>query len=320
MRVLVTGATGFVGRTLVQDLARRGYHVVAGVRATRTAPHTSAHGIVAGAAGTVAMPELSAPFDAGSIVNGVDGVVHLAGLAHSSAEIPEAIYQATNCAAARTLAQAAREAGVRRFIYVSSVRAQSGPSAKAILTEDDVPAPSDAYGHSKLAGERAVADVLRGSQCEAVILRPVLMYGPNPKGNMATLERLARSPAPLPLGSLPARRSLLGLANFNDAVAFALNAPQAAGGTFLLADAGPPLTVGEMVAALRAGLGRRPGIVPLPLPGVSTLLARAGKADTAARLFEDLVVSTAKMAAAGWRAPLTSAQGLAAVILRSRGD
>lgn len=320
MRVLVTGATGFVGRALVQDLARRDHHVIAGVRATRTPPHAAADKIVAGAAGTVAIPELSAPFDAGSLVEGVDAVVHLAGLAHSSAEIPEAIYQAINCAASRTLARAAREAGARRFIYVSSVRAQSGPSAKAVLTEDDVPAPSDAYGRSKLAGERAVASVLGGSQCEAVVLRPVLMYGPNPKGNMATLERLARSPAPLPLGSLPARRSLLGLANFNDAVAFALNAPQAVGGTFLLADAGPPLTVGEMVAALRAGLGRTPGIVPLPLPGVRALLARAGKADTAARLFEDLVVSAGKLAAAGWRAPLTSTQGLAAAILGARGD
>lgn len=320
MRVLVTGATGFAGRALVQDLARRGYHVVAGVRMARRAPHAAPDKIVAGAAGTVTMPELSAPFDAGSVVEGVDGVVHLAGLAHSSAEIPEATYQAINCAAARMLAQAAREAGVRRFIYVSSVRAQSGPSAKAVLTEDDVPAPSDAYGRSKLAGEKAVAGVLRGSECEAVILRPVLMYGPNPKGNMATLERLARSPAPLPLGGLPAHRSLLGLANFSDAVAFALDAPQAAGGTFLLADAGPPLTVGEIVAALRAGLGRRPGIVPLPLPGVRALMARAGKPDTAARLFEDLVVSTGKLAAAGWRAPLTSTQGLAAAILSSRGD
>ncbi|MCB1484016.1 MAG: NAD-dependent epimerase/dehydratase family protein, partial [Hyphomicrobiaceae bacterium] len=249
-----------------------------------------------------------------SLVKDVDAVVHVAGLAHSSPEIPERVYQAINCQAARALAQASRESGVRRFIYVSSVRAQTGSSADTVLTEADEPAPTDAYGRSKLAGEQTVLEALAGSQMDAVILRPVLMYGPNAKGNMATLMRLARSRLPLPLGGLPARRSLLGLTNFSDAVAFALNAPTVSGRTFLLADAGAPLTVGEMVAALRAGLGRRSGIVQFPLPGLEKLLVAAGKADMAGRVFGDLVVSTDALVSAGWQAPMTSAQGLAAVM------
>ncbi|MGE0055817.1 MAG: NAD-dependent epimerase/dehydratase family protein, partial [Hyphomicrobium sp.] len=175
------------------------------------------------------------------------------------------------------------------------------------------------YGRSKLAGEQAVVEALAGSQTDSVVLRPVLMYGPNAKGNMASLMRLARSRLPLPLGGLPARRSLLGLTNLGGAVAFALNAPTVSGRTFLLADAGTPLTVGEILAALRAGLGRRSGIANVPLPGMEKLLVAAGKADMAGRVFGGLVVSTDALVAAGWQAPMTSAQGLAAVMAKT-GD
>ncbi|MEZ5899322.1 MAG: NAD-dependent epimerase/dehydratase family protein [Hyphomicrobiaceae bacterium] len=311
MRVLVTGASGFAGRVLVAELARNGFVVVAGVR--------DGTGVIPGASSLVAMPDLSNTFDARCLVKDVDAVVHAAGLAHSSPEIPERVYQAINCQAARALAQASRESGVRRFIYVSSVRAQTGPSSDTVLTEADEPAPTDAYGRSKLAGEQAVVEALAGSQTDPVVLRPVLMYGPNAKGNMASLMRLARSRLPLPLGGIPARRSLLGLTNFSGAVAFALNAPTVSGRTFLLADAGTALTVGEILAALRAGLGRRSGIVNVPLPGMEKLLVAAGKADMAGRVFGDLVVSTDALVAAGWQAPMTSAQGLAAVMAKT-GD
>ncbi len=301
MRVLVTGASGFVGRPLVEALAREGYLVRAAVRRPGTAP--------AAAAEVAAMPDMAAAFDAAELVSGCDAVVHVAGLAHSSPDIPEATYLAVNCEASRRLARAARDSGCRRFVYISSVRAQTGPGADHELTENEPPHPTDAYGRSKLAGEIAVADALRGSDTACVILRPVLMYGPHPKGNMATLMKLARQRWPVPIGGLRARRSILGIGNFCSAVSHVLQTPACDGGTFLLAD-GPAVTAAEIVALCRKALGRPAGIVTVPAPGAAFVLERAGKRDVAARLFKDLVVSTAAIEATGWKPPFTASEGL----------
>jgi UDP-glucose 4-epimerase len=302
MRILVTGASGFAGRPLAVALAGQGHQVRAALRRAPEALPLSCE--------TVPMPDMLQPFDAAPLVSGMDAVVHVAGLAHSSPHIPEADYNAINCDAARSLARGARVAKVSHFVLISSVRAQCGPSAEGTLSESDAPRPTDPYGRSKLAGEHAVAEELAGSGTALVILRPVLMYGPAAKGNMAALVHLARSPWPLPLGALPARRSLLGLANFCSAVAHVLHAPEAARGTFLVADGGA-LTAGDMIAAMRAGLGRKPGVFALPLPGVRQMLATMGKRDLTERLFGDLMVSTSALLRTGWRPPLTTAQGLA---------
>lgn len=302
MRILVTGVSGFVGRPLVEALAREGNEVRSAVRRSDAAPAASVE--------VVPMPDMSAPFDAAALVSGCEAVVHVAGLAHSSPSIPEATYHAVNCEAARTLALASKAAGCKRFIYVSSVRAQTGPSAAHELVERDPPQPTDAYGRSKLAGEFAVADALGGSGTAFVILRPVLMYGPNPKGNMATLMRLAQGRWPVPIGGLRARRSVLGLDNFCSAVSHVLHSPACAGGTFLLAD-GPPVTAAEIVALCRQALGRRPGVLSVPTLGAATLLERSGKGDLAGRLFKDLTVSTAAIRETGWQPPRTTKEGLA---------
>ncbi|MEQ1718097.1 MAG: NAD-dependent epimerase/dehydratase family protein, partial [Hyphomicrobium sp.] len=303
MRVLVTGASGFAGAPVIQRLADAGHAVTAGVRQAHERPRA--------AASTVIMPDLALPFDARPLVTECDAVVHLAGLAHASALIPEATYQAINCEAAYRLAVASRDAGVKRFVFVSSVRAMTGPSAVGIVTEERPASPSDAYGRSKLAAERAVAEGLAGSATDFVILRPVLMFGPGSKGNMAALMRLARTPWPLPLAGFGGRRSLLNVENFADSIAHTLTSPAAAGGTFLVADAGPGLTVGEIVAAMRAGLGKPPRLLHIPLPGAAVALRVVGKADLAARLFGDLTVSGAALSATGWTPPVSTEAGLA---------
>lgn len=306
MRVLVTGASGFAGPAVLRALSRAGHHAIPGLR----------HGRPPTAAEHVAIPDLGQPFDAAKIVAGFDAVVHLAGIAHSTRAIPYATYDRVNAEAVRALVEASRDASVKRFVLVSSVRAQSGASADHVLSETDTPAPTDAYGRSKLKGEAAARDVLAGSETSLVVLRPVLMYGPEPKGNMAQLMRLAGTGLPLPFGGLKARRSLLGVYNFADAVRHVLVAAEAAGKTLLVAD-DEPLSVGEIVAALRSGLERPARIFSLPLPGAEAVLRLAGKSDLAGRLYGNLMVSTGALRATGWQAPAAVHDGLASLLRTS---
>lgn len=304
-RVLVTGASGFIGRATVKALHDAGYDVRAAARApTFDAPK----GVEA-----VLLPDLAGPFDARPLVDGMDYVVHLAGLAHATTTIPEAVYQTVNCAAAAELARASAALGVKRFILVSSVRAQTGPAAAVPVREDQEPSPTDAYGRSKLAAERAVARAWDGVPPRWVVLRPVLVYGPGVKGNMALLLRLARSRWTLPFASLKGRRSLLSIGNFAGAIRHCLVCEQVLGGTFLVAD-GTPVTVAEILSSLRLGLGRRPNLIPFPAPMIKGALRVTGGEAAADRMLGDLVVDTNALSATGWRPIEATSDALARAI------
>ncbi|MEW5962328.1 MAG: NAD-dependent epimerase/dehydratase family protein [Pseudomonadota bacterium] len=309
--MLVSGASGFVGRDLIGRLLARGFRVRAASRNPQAAPPSP--GLE-----RIALPDLAVRSDFGPLLDGITDVVHLAGIAHASRAIPEAIYMAVNAEAAATLAQASRRAGAASFVLMSSVRAQSGPAAARVLSEGDAPAPSDAYGRSKLAAERSVAEVLAGNATRGVALRPVLVHGPGVKGNLGSLLRLARLPVPLPLGALANRRSLLGVANLASAVAHAIES-EAVGGTYLVADP-EPVSVAEIIAALRAGLGRPPGLVRVPLAPMRVALAAIGMGDLWDRLAGDLVVDTGRLRATGWQPVETTAEGLAAMARAASGS
>src|SRR5262249_54748454 len=149
----------------------------------------------------------AAPRNMSDALAGVDAVIHSAGLAHGMSGRPEDDFRAINTDATVGLARAAARAGVRRFVFLSSIRAQSGPVASEVLTEDMETGPTDAYGPSKFDGEGGLGDV----SIAWVALRPVLVYGPGVKGNMAALVKLAVKPLPLPFGSLTGRHSLLSV-------------------------------------------------------------------------------------------------------------
>lgn len=287
-RVLVTGATGFVGRPLVRALASAGFAVRA---AGRTAPRFEDTAIEA-----VAHGDLGASIAWEPLVAGVDAVVHLAGIAHTGDDIADATYDRVNHRATAELAAAARRAGVQRFVLLSSIRAQSGPSADHVLTETDAPHPTDAYGRSKLAAEAAV----RGADVAYTILRPVLIYGPGAKGNLAALARLTALPIPLPFGALSARRSLLCLDNLVSAVHFVLTTPSTANETFIVCDP-EPVTVTEILTAYRAGFGRPRALLPVPPALLAAVARMIGRGELWARLSGDLVADPAKLIAAGWR-------------------
>lgn len=302
--VLVTGASGFLGRDLVVRLRDAGYPVRAAARDPARVP-----------AGTrieaAHLPDLGTGVDWRPLLDGVTHAVHLAGIAHATAEISESRYRAVNAEAAASLAAAARAAGIATLVLMSSVRAQSGPAAASVLTEAMTPQPTDAYGRSKLEAETAVLAALAASPTRAVCLRPVVMYGPGVKGNMAALAALARSPLPLPLATLGARRSILALENVAAAVVHALADHRVAPGTYLVADPGA-LTVAEMIAAMRDGLARKPGLFSAPAAAMNALARLAGRAEAWQRLSAALVVDTAKLQSTGWRPAVATRAALAA--------
>lgn len=303
-RVLVTGASGFVGPHVVARLRTEGY----AVRVAQRCDAPVAEGVE-----RVVTGDLAESIDWRTALTGISHVVHLAGLAHAGPGLDEALYRRINTQATLELAQAAQRAGVRRFVYLSSIKAQIGDVDSTRLSEADEPRPGDAYGRSKLAAEQGLAAL----DLDWVSLRPVLVYGPGVKANMAALLRLAQLPLPLPLGSLTAPRSLLAVENLAEAVAFALTPSCPARRSFIVSDP-EPLSVAEMIAAMREGMGRRPGLVPVPV-GLLRLAAQAlGKGDVFAKLGGGLVARPEALLRAGWRPPAGTATALARLAASAR--
>jgi UDP-glucose 4-epimerase len=299
MRILVTGASGFVGRDLVEDLAAQGHRVRAAMRQPAD--------IFSRAVEVVAVSDLARPLEWRPLLSDINAVVHLAGIAHITSGIAEDLYDRVNRAATAALAAAAARDRIERLVFVSSIRAQCGPACDHPLTEADTPRPVDAYGRSKLAAEEAI----RAASLPFTILRPALIYGPGVKGNLADLVQLARSPWPLPFGALHNRRSLLARSNLVAAIHLALVAPAMLNETYVVADP-EPLTMAGIVAALRQGLGRGPRLIPVPPSLLVLALKATGRAHLWDRIGGNCVVEPAKLLAAGWRPITDTRAGLAA--------
>jgi len=304
-RILVTGASGFVGRALVEGLAGAGHSVRAAMRQPADVFPRSVE--------VVAVSDLTRPVEWRALLNRMETVVHLAGIAHAGPGIAEEAYDRVNRLATAELATAAKAVGIHHLVFASSIRAQSGPSAVAPLRETDTPQPTDAYGRSKLAAEAAV----RAADVPHTILRPVLIYGPGVKGNLARLMQITRTPWPLPLGLCRNHRSLLSRQNLIEAIHFVLQTQAAKGQTYIVADP-VPLTLAEIVAALRAGLGRGPGLIPVP-PALIGLLAKTlGRDEEWQRVGGGLIADPSKLIAAGWTPSVETRAGLAAMARVSR--
>ena len=227
----------------------------------------------------VIIPDLRNPVDWYPILQGVDVIIHLAGLAHvKTFNTAYSEFDQINRIATQHLAQAVKEAGIDRFIYISSVRAQVGASAAHSVREQDEPNPSNHYGRSKLAAELAI----RAAGVPFTIFRPVVVYGPHPKGNVRTLVRFARSPFPFPIASFSGRRTLLGIDNLVSAIDFALNNPVTIGETYMLADS-TPMTVNEILTILRKIQGRSLTTINVPQVIIRLSLMMCGRGDLPAR-------------------------------------
>jgi UDP-glucose 4-epimerase len=299
-RILVTGASGFVGRALTSELAAAGHSVRAAMRQPADIFPRSVE--------VIAVSDLTRPVEWRPLLREIDTVIHLAGIAHAGPEIAEQAYDRVNRLATAELAHAAKNMGIKHLVFMSSIRAQSGPTSGTILRETDAPQPTDFYGRSKLAAEEEVS----AAGVPFTILRPVLIYGPDVKGNFARLMQLARKPWPLPFGLCRNRRSLLARRNLIDAVHFAVVSPAVKNETYVVADP-DSLTLAEIVTALRAGEGRGPGLLPVP-PGLMAFAANAlDRAEEWQRLGGTQVADAGKLLQAGWKPPLATRAGLEAL-------
>ena len=296
-RILVTGASGFVGQPLVHALVRSGYEVRAATRCPSSFSSSVDVAIV---------PDFTSQIDWEPILRGMNIVIHLAGHAHADAAAEDdAIFHRVNFITTRDVAHAAARASVERFVYISSVRAQTGPSAEGIVTEQDDPRPTDSYGRSKLAAESAV----RVAGVPFTILRPVVIYGPHAKANFKSVVRLASTPLPLPFAGFNSKRSILGIDNFISAILFVLNAPKAIGEVYLVADA-DPVTIHHLFAMLREARGGRPWLFYIPPKLLQLALVLVNRQRLWERLAYGLVVDTAKLQSVGWHPPTRTFDGL----------
>jgi nucleoside-diphosphate-sugar epimerase len=302
-RVLVTGASGFLGRAVIAALADGGCALRATVRDPPDPPFPDGVRVVR-------YPGLARPFDWRPPLKGVDMVIHLAGVENDRRGFSPNYYDRIHHRATAKLAVAAARAGVRHFVLVSSIRAQCGPVADRALTERDMPAPTDACGRSKLAAEAAV----RSAGVPFTILRLVPVYGPGMKGGLGSLFRAATSSWPLPVRNFANRRSYLGLDNFISALRFVLTAPATIGETYVVADPGIPPATSDLIASIRRAQGRRPLLLPLQIRFAEVLLRTVWLGDLWDRFCGNLRVDPAKLIAAGWRPLHDTRAGFAAMV------
>ena len=306
MLLALTGATGFIGQYLLRELPKRGHRLRVLLRHPSAVPMQCASAVIG---------DLARPRNMSAALEGVDAVIHSAGFTHGMSGIPEDDYRLLNTEATIGLARAARRAGAKRFVFLSSIRAQSGPTAETVLTEADDPNPTDAYGRSKLAAERGLAEL----DLDWVSLRAALVYGPGVKGNIAQLMRLARLPLPLPLRSIGGRRSLLALENLSAAIEVVLTKPGPLRRPFIAADR-EVLTIDEMIAAMRDGLGRRPNVFAVSPVLLRLLFRSIGHDNIYRRMSGSLVADPSALIGLGWAPPLNTADGLCRLMRAGRRE
>jgi nucleoside-diphosphate-sugar epimerase len=307
-RVLVTGASGFVGRSLTRALAQSGHVVWGAAREPQAVPEQTN-------INPIALPDLANPAPWNSLLAGMDVVIHLAGIAHAGSDIPDATYDQINRDATQSLAQAAAENGVKHFILLSSIRAQTAPTARDPLNENDLARPTDAYGRSKLAAESAV----RKSGVPFTVLRPVVIYGPGVKANLASLVKFADTPYPLPFGRFRNLRSLLAMENLVSAIRFLIEQSGPRNETYVVADPAP-VTFAEIILILREALGRPPRLLNVPPWLLTTALRLTGQSSLAERIGGTLVADAHKLRMAGWRPAVDTKRGLKEMIRAQSGE
>ena len=305
--ILVTGASGFVGQRLCSALLSGGFSVRAAVRSGRPL-------LIADSLEVVAIGEIDNQTDWSTEFVHIDCVIHCAARAHvmneTEADAPAA-YRAVNVDGTRRLAEQAAEAGVRRLVYLSSIKVngeQTVPGER--FNSFDNVFPQDPYGISKWEAEQALHEVAARTGLEVVIIRPPLVYGPEVKGNFLSMLGWLSRGVPLPLGAIQNRRSLVGIDNLVDLLITCIDHPAAANQTFLVSD-DKDLSTTELLRHMGQALGMPAKLLPVPSSLLQFGANLLGKKDVAQRLLGNLQVDISKTKEIlNWKPPVGVDEGL----------
>jgi nucleoside-diphosphate-sugar epimerase len=305
MRVLVTGANGFIGKALCSELEKCSFEVVRAVRG----PAASLREVSVG--------EITAHTCWSDVLKlGIDSVVHLAGqvpISESAVEEQSDQYLETNVFGTEHLAQQCSKFGVGRFVFLSTVKVlgEGGPEP---YHDGASPTPAAGYAASKWGAEKVLHQFAGSSKMEVVVLRPPLVYGPGVKGNFLRLLQAVDQRRVLPFGAIRSRRSMIYVGNLVDVIRLCLAHPGAAGHTFLVSDQ-EDISIPDLVRRISSSLGKSVFLVPVPVPFMQWLGWVLGKRMAVDRLLGSLSVdSTGVLKRIGWAPPYTMDAGLSATV------
>jgi nucleoside-diphosphate-sugar epimerase len=304
--ILVTGGSGFVGSALLKQLLKDGFEVRASARSCLS---TALKGVQFHQIG-----DMTATTDWSAALKGVQAVVHCAARVHvmqdDATDLLQA-YREVNVKGTLNLANQAIQAGVRRFVFVSSIKVNGEATQPGRpFTADDLPSPLDPYGVSKFEAEQGLRGIEAQTGMEVVIVRPPLVYGPEVKANFAAMMCWVARGIPLPLGAIHNARSMVALGNLVDLLVTCLKHPAAAGHTFLVSD-GQDVSTTDLLRRTAQAMGKKALLLPVPASVLELCATLLGKRAVAQRLCGSLQVDIAKTCRLlGWIPPLTLDQGL----------
>lgn len=302
--VLVTGANGFVGKSLCAELFRQGFAIRTVVRSLNNHADVAEQVIVS---------SMDAETDWAVVIKDIDVVIHLAARVHimnDKAENALAEFRQINVDGTLALTAQAAMAGVKRFIYISSIKVNGEFTKKQPFTEGDLPNPQDPYAISKFEAEKALRQIEKETGMEVVILRPPLIYGPGVKANFAALLKLVDKKLPLPLVSINNKRSLIYVGNFVDAIITCATHANAAGQTYLVSD-GEDVSMPQLIKKIASALNKPNYLFPFPMIIMRLFAKIIGKTASVDRLTQSLVIDSSKIRQElDWKPPFTLEQGL----------
>lgn len=304
MTILVTGASGFIGRAVCAHFVEQGIPVVGAIRRPVGNALSGVEYRLVG--------DLAPDTDWAPVLDGIDTVVHCAARVHMMRESQNAaqLYDDVNMGGTLRLGEDAARTGARRFIFLSSIKV-NGERTSQCFSEADSPAPLDSYAKSKLEAERGLFALMRSSRLEVVVVRPPLVYGPGVQANFLQLLRVIDRGLPLPLAAIRNKRSFVYVENLASAIYACAVRPAAAGEVFMVGD-GADLSTPELITALANALGRRSRLINVPVPLLRIFAGLLGRSAALSRLTDSLCINTDKIRKVlEWSPPFSLAEGFA---------